>query len=65
MIDPKQRVKVTYKHYKKSELVLEAIGTLPLHLNRANSDRIVVKLDNGLYEDILKWTMISIEGYGD
>jgi hypothetical protein len=65
MIDPKQTVKVTYRHYKKEDVILEAIGTLPPFLNRPNSDRLVVKKEDGTYEDVLKWTMISIEGYGD
>jgi hypothetical protein len=34
---------------------------MPLQLNSPNSDRYVIKKENGLYEDVLKHTMISIE----
>ena len=52
--------KITYKHWKRDE-TLEAIGTIPKELNNSNNDRLVVKLDSGQFEDVLKSTLISIE----
>ena len=54
-------LKITYKHWKKDK-TLEVIGTLPSALNNGSSERLVVKLSNGLYEDVLKNTIITIEG---
>ena len=53
-------LKITYKHWKKDK-TLEVIGTLPSALNNGSSERLVVKLSNGLYEDVLKNTIITIE----
>ena len=52
--------KVTYKHWTKDK-VLEVTGTLPQRLNSESSDRYVVQTPNGLYEDVIKETVISIE----
>ena len=53
-------VKITYKHWKKDK-VLEITGTLPQTLNSESSDRYVVQTTNGLYEDVIKSTVITIE----
>jgi len=53
-------LKITYKHWKKDK-TLEIIGTLPQALNNGSSERLVVKLPNGLYEDVIKNTIITIE----
>ena len=54
------KVKVTYKHWKTGEL-LECTGTLEKPLNNDSSDRIVVKIAPGVYEDIIKKTIIKKE----
>lgn len=53
-------IKVIYKHWKKNE-TLEIIGTMPENLNNVLSDRFVVKISDGEYEDVLKDTVIRIE----
>ena len=52
--------KITYRHWKKDK-VLEVTGTLPHSLISESSDRYVVQTTNGLYEDVIKSTVISIE----
>ena len=51
-------VKVTYKHWQTGK-ELWVIGTM-LEYNNPLSDRIVVKTDEGNYEDIIKTTIIEI-----
>ena len=50
-------VTVIYKHWKK-EQILKVSGEL-VH-NNPSSDRIVVKTDDGHYEDIIKTTITEI-----
>ena len=53
-----KKVRVVYKHYKKDKK-LECEGILyPLN---EQSDRIVVVTDEGVYEDIIKDTIVSLE----
>ena len=52
--------KITYQHWKKDK-VLEITGTLPQRLNSESSDRYVVQTIDGLYEDVIKSTVISME----
>jgi hypothetical protein len=51
-------VKVNYKHWQTGE-ELFIVGTILTHVNE-DSDRIVVKTDEGHYEDIIKTTIIEI-----
>ena len=51
-------VKVNYKHWKTGE-ELFIVGTILTPVNE-DSDRIVVKTDDGHYEDIIKTTIIEI-----
>jgi len=53
-------VKVTYKHWK-TDMVLEIEGTMPDHLNKNTSDRIVVLTEDGIYEDVIRSTIIEIK----
>lgn len=53
-------VKIIYKHWKTEE-VLEVIGEMLPHLNNEKSDRFIVRLAYGKYEDILKETVIRVE----
>lgn len=53
-------VKIVYKHWKTGE-VLEVIGEILPHLNNEKSDRFIVRLAYGKYEDILKETVIRVE----
>jgi hypothetical protein len=53
-------VRVTYKHWK-TEVVLVVEGTMPSKINNPTSDRIVVFTEEGVYEDIIKETIIKIE----
>jgi len=55
-------VRVSYKHWKKDK-VLEVTGEI-IHDNPV-SDRIVVVQENGVHEDIIRDTIISIETIGD
>ena len=57
-------VKIIYKHWKK-DLTLEAIGVMPPELNNGGSDRLIIKLENGDFEDVLKSTVIRIESIDD
>lgn len=52
-------ITVTYKHWKKPEVILEAVGTV-LH-DHPKSDRIVLRLLDGTYEDILKSTIVNMD----
>lgn len=54
-------VKVIYKHWKKDK-TLEVVGTMPKELNNEKSDRLIIKLPNGEFEDVLKNTVILVEG---
>lgn len=51
-----ERYFIKYKHWKKDK-VLSVVGEI-VHDN-PQSDRIVVRLDNGQLEDILRTTIIS------
>jgi len=53
-------VKVTYKHWKTG-MVLEIKGTMPAHLNNPTSARIVVLTHDGIYEDVIRDTIIEIK----
>ena len=48
-------VKVNYKHWQTGE-ELFVVGTILTHVNE-DSDRIIVKTDEGHYEDIIKTTI--------
>lgn len=54
-------VKVTYKHWKKPDVTLEVVGTMPSKVNSNLSDRFIIITEDGTYEDIIKTTVISIE----
>lgn len=56
MITSDTVVKVVYKHWKTGK-ELEVIGKL-IPINE-NSDRIVVLCEDGVYEDIIRDTIIS------
>jgi len=51
--------RIRYKHWKRDDVIYEVQGTI-LHDN-PESERIVVKLENEHYEDIIKTTIIEIE----
>lgn len=51
-----ERYFIKYKHWKKDK-VLSVVGEI-VHDN-PQSDRIVVRLENGQLEDIIKTTIIS------
>lgn len=53
-------VKVTYKHWKTG-MVLEIEGTMPDSLNNQTSDKIVVLTKDGIYEDVIRSTIIEIK----
>lgn len=53
-------VKVIYKHWKTGE-ILEVIGTMPQELNNGSSDRVVVKIDDSTFEDVIKQTIVRVE----
>jgi len=42
-------------------MVLEIEGTMPDHLNKNTSDRIVVLTEDGIYEDVIRSTIIEIK----
>ena len=52
-------VEVIYRHWKKDE-ILSVKGEL-LDAVRTESDRIVVRTEDGKYEDVLKNTIIDIK----
>ena len=53
------RCKVVYKHWKKDNVVLEVVGEeVPVN---PKSDRIIIKTDSGVYEDIIRSTIVSKE----
>jgi len=60
-IQPGKRHKITFKHWKTGE-VLTVEGEVPTTLNNSKSDRIVVLKSKGCYEDIIKETILSIDG---
>ena len=51
-------VRVNYKHWQTGE-ELFIVGAILTRVNE-DSDRIVVKTDDGHYEDIIKTTIIEI-----
>ena len=54
--------RITYKHWKKPEVILVREGILPTKMNRnPNNDRWVMKCSDGTWEDILKSTVVKIE----
>ncbi len=53
-------ITIKYKHWK-TEQELEVTGVLPDSLNNSASDRLVVEMQNGQYQDIIKTTVISME----
>lgn len=51
------RIKVTYKHWKKPDVIYTVEGLeVP---NNPQSERMVVEKDDGTYEDIIKSTIIE------
>jgi hypothetical protein len=52
-------VKVTFKHWKSGD-ELSVTGKIVPWMNE-NSDRIIVEKDDGVFEDIIKDTIVSIE----
>jgi hypothetical protein len=50
---------IKYKHWKKEDVIYDIIGEI-VHC-KPNSDRIVVKLESGEFEDIIKDTIILKE----
>lgn len=60
-----KRVRLIYKHWSKDK-ELEVSGTLPEELNNPSSDKFVVQLEDGSYEDVIKSTLVYMsEYYGD
>ena len=54
--------RITYKHWKKPEVILVREGILPTNMNRnPDNDRWVIKCSDGTWEDILKSTVVKIE----
>jgi hypothetical protein len=53
-------IKIKYKHWK-TEQEMEVTGLLPDRLNNSASDRLIVQMQNGQYQDIIKNTVISME----
>lgn len=53
-------ITIKYKHWKTGQ-ELEVTGVLPASLNNSASDRLVVEMQNGQYQDIIKTTVISME----
>ena len=53
-------ITIKYKHWKTGQ-ELEVTGVLPDSLNNSASDRLVVEMQNGQYQDIIKTTVISME----
>jgi hypothetical protein len=51
---------IDYRHWKTHEHLV-AFGEIPEELNNNNSDRLVVKLQDGTYEDIIKSTIIQVK----
>ena len=51
-------IKILYKHWKTG-VVLEVSGEILF--NRPDSDRLVLRKEDGTFEDIIKSTIISIE----
>jgi len=58
-------VKVTYRHWKEPDVILEVVGTMPDKINGNLSDRFIVITEDGTYEDIIKTTVISIENISE
>lgn len=55
-------VKITYTHWTKGH-ELEVIGTMPAYLNNSQSDRFVIETEKGIFEDIIKSTVLRVEEY--
>jgi len=51
---------IDYRHWKTEEHLV-AFGEIPDELNSDDSDRLVVKLQDGSYEDIIKSTIIQVK----
>lgn len=51
---------IDYRHWKTNEHLV-AFGEIPEELNNNDSDRLVVKLQDGRYEDIIKSTIIQVK----
>lgn len=51
---------IDYRHWKTNEHLV-AFGEIPEELNSNDSDRLVVKLQDGTYEDIIKSTIIQVK----
>ena len=52
--------RVTYRHWKTG-MVLTVEGTMPEQFNNPTSDRIVVLTEDGIYEDVIRNTIIEIK----
>lgn len=52
--------RVTYKHWKTG-MVLTVEGTMPEQFNNPTSDRIVVLTEDGIYEDVIRNTILEIK----
>ena len=53
-------ITIKYKHWKTGQ-ELEVTGLLPDRLNNSASDRLIVEMQNGQYQDIIKNTVIRME----
>ena len=53
-------IKIKYKHWKTKQ-EMEVTGLLSDRLNNSASDRLIVQMQNGQYQDIIKTTVISME----
>lgn len=57
-----KRYTIRFKHWKTGE-ELEVTGEVPTTINNPKSDRIVVLKSKGCYEDIIKETIVSVQGW--
>ena len=57
-----KRVRLIYKHWSKDK-ELEVTGTLPEDLNNPASDKFVVQLEDGSYEDVIKSTLVFMSEF--
>lgn len=57
-------VRIVYKHWKNGK-TLEITGVLPKALNNTASDRFIVQLEDGTFEDVLKNTVVNMHTVED
>jgi hypothetical protein len=50
---------IKYKHWKKDDVIYDVVGDIIQ--NKSDSDRIVIRLESGEFEDIIKDTIILKE----